>query len=129
MTKTVVLAEVAGSSLLPSPQFIVVPFKLPSTGLMSKMETSGSSLNPEDLLNVNVVESITRVSAIIVVVVMVLLRRIVIPDAEIFSNLQIKNDTVPLVIVHITSSLSPTWQSSALGEGDIMAAPANEVLN
>ena len=96
---------------------------------MYKVETNGSTPSSEDLLNVNVVESITRVSAIIVVVAMVLLRRIVIPDAEIFSNLQIKYDTVPLVIVHITSSLSPTWQRSALGEGDIMAAPENEVLN
>ena len=32
MTKTVALAEVAGSSPLPSPQFIIVPFKPPRTG-------------------------------------------------------------------------------------------------
>ena len=77
----------------------------------------------EDLLNVNRVESITRVSSVNVIDVMVLLIRIVIPDSEVNSKLHVKNDTVLLVIVHITCSLSPTWQTSALGEGNTMAAP------
>ena len=95
---------------------------------MYKVETSGSSLSPEDRLNMNTVESINCVSSVSVLDVMVLLRRIVVPDSEINSKLHVKNDTVLLVIVHITSRLSPTWQISALGEGDIMAAPENEVI-
>ena len=108
---TVVFAFIADAPT--SVQTIFVPFRLWLTDPIFKVDISGVLPSSDVLKKVNRVEFTTTISGFLIVDERVRVIRRVDP---LFVNVHVKKRSD---VVHMTSRLSPTWHTAALGDGDM----------
>ena len=111
MMYTVVFAIIADAPT--SVQTIFVPFRLWLTDPIFKVDVSGVLPSSDVLKKVNTVEFTTTTSGFLIVDERV---RVIRPIDPLFVSVHVRKRSD---VVHVTSRLSPTWHTAALGDGDM----------